>query len=151
MTHSVVIHALMVSWYPKRRTGNPTGDGMMDLDPCRSSCVDEVVEESHEASCMVKKPLGQMTHSVVICGLHGYWWFDGVLKPLEKSWLTCWIPLNLEDVLMCNPWCMVMKTWWMKNPWWRPWCPCKGHCLYDGMLKAPTHMWWHLDTLIYIW
>ena len=75
MTHSVVIHALMVSWYPRRRPNNPTCDGMMDLDPCRSSCVVEVVEEAHEASCMVKKPLehqnGQMTHSVVLCGLHG--------------------------------------------------------------------------------
>ena len=31
---------------------------------------------------MLKKPLkhqmGQMTHSVVICGLHGYRWLDGV-------------------------------------------------------------------------
>ena len=45
---------------------------MMDLDPCRSSCVFEVVEEAHEASCMVKKPLehkmGQITHwSFVVC------------------------------------------------------------------------------------
>ena len=48
---------------------------MMDLEPCRSYCVVVVVEEAYEASCMVKKPLehlmGQMTHSVVICGLHG--------------------------------------------------------------------------------
>ena len=81
MTHSVVIYALMGSWYPQRwsrdirRLGTPTGGSMMDLDPCRSSCVVEVVEEAHEASCMVNKPLehlmGQMTHSVVICGLHG--------------------------------------------------------------------------------
>ena len=75
MTHYMVIHALMVSWYPRRRPSNPTGDGMMGLDPCRSSCVVEVVEEAHEATCMVKKPLehlmGQMTHFVVICGLHG--------------------------------------------------------------------------------
>ena len=56
MTHSVVIHALMVSWYPKRRSGNPTGDVMMDLDPSRSPCVVEVVKESHEASCLMKKP-----------------------------------------------------------------------------------------------
>ena len=33
MTHYVVIHALMVAWYPRRRFGNPTGDVMMDLDP----------------------------------------------------------------------------------------------------------------------
>ena len=48
---------------------------------------------------------------------------------------------------------LLMKTWWMKNPWWRPWCPCKGHevhCLYDGMMKAPTHMWWHLDTCLHV-
>ena len=47
----VVIHALMVSWYPRRRFGNPIGDVMMDLDPWRSPCVFEVVEEAHEASC----------------------------------------------------------------------------------------------------
>ena len=46
MTHFVVIHAQMVSWYPKRRTGNPTGDVMMDLDPLRG----KVVEEAHDAS-----------------------------------------------------------------------------------------------------
>ena len=75
MTHYVVIYSLIWSWYPRRRLGNPTRGGMMDLDLCRSSCVVEVVEEACEASCMVKKPLehqmGQMTHSVVICGLHG--------------------------------------------------------------------------------
>ena len=27
--------------------------------------------------------MGQMTHSVVICGLHGYRWLDGVLELLE--------------------------------------------------------------------
>ena len=31
MTHSVAIHALMVSWYPRRRSSNPIGDVMMDL------------------------------------------------------------------------------------------------------------------------
>ena len=30
---------------------------MMNLDPWRSSCVIEVVEEAHEASCLMKKPL----------------------------------------------------------------------------------------------
>ena len=48
MTHSVVIHALMVSWYPKRRSGIPTGDVMMDLDPWRSLGVGEVVKEGLE-------------------------------------------------------------------------------------------------------
>ena len=57
MTHSMVIYALMGSWYPRRRLGNPTGGGMMDLGPWRSSYVVEVVEEVHEASCFMKKPL----------------------------------------------------------------------------------------------
>ena len=49
MTHSMVIHALMVSWYPGRRSRNPTGDVMMDLDPWRYLGVVEVVEEEYEA------------------------------------------------------------------------------------------------------
>ena len=48
MIHFAVIHAPMVSWYPRRRDDNPTGDVMMDLDPWRSPCV---VEEA------LKKPL----------------------------------------------------------------------------------------------
>ena len=55
MTHSVVIHALMVSWYPRIRFGNPTSDVMMDLDNWRSPCVVKVVEEAHEASYLMKK------------------------------------------------------------------------------------------------
>ena len=58
MTHSVVIHALIGSWY-SRRIGNRTGGSMMDLDPWRSSYVVEVVEEAHESSCMVKKSLNK--------------------------------------------------------------------------------------------
>ena len=57
MTDYVVIHALMMSWYPTRRFGNPTGGSMMDLDPWRSPCVVEVVEEAHEVSCLMKKLL----------------------------------------------------------------------------------------------
>ena len=57
MTHYVVIHALMVSWYLRIRFGNPKGDVMMDLDPWRSPCVVEVVEEAHGASCLMKNPL----------------------------------------------------------------------------------------------
>ena len=57
MTDYVVIHALMMSWYPRRRTNNPTSDVMLDLDPWRSPGVGEVVEEAHEASCFMKKPL----------------------------------------------------------------------------------------------
>ena len=56
MTHFVVIHALMVSWYPKRRSSNPTSDVMIDLDSWRSACVVEVVEEAYEAPCLMKKP-----------------------------------------------------------------------------------------------
>ena len=41
MTHYVVIHVLMMSWYP-------TGDVRMDLDPWRSLGVGEVVKEGLE-------------------------------------------------------------------------------------------------------
>ena len=57
MTHSVVIHAMMISWYPWRRPGNPTVGSMMDIDPWRSLGVVEVVVEAQEASVMVKKSL----------------------------------------------------------------------------------------------
>ena len=33
LAHSMGIHALMVSWYPSRRSGNPTDYVMIDLDP----------------------------------------------------------------------------------------------------------------------
>ena len=46
MAHSVVIYALMVSWYPRRRFGNPIGDVMMDLDPWRFPCMVKVFEEA---------------------------------------------------------------------------------------------------------
>ena len=64
MTHSMVIHALTGSWYPRISSSNPTGDVLMDLDPWRSSCVVKMVEEAHEASCMVKKSL--VMHVMVI-------------------------------------------------------------------------------------
>ena len=57
ITHYVVIHALMMSWYPRRRPSNPTGDVMMDLDPWRYLGVVEVVEEGHEAYFLMTKPL----------------------------------------------------------------------------------------------
>ena len=57
MTHYVVIHALMVSWYPKRRSSNPTSDVMIDLDSWRSACVVEVVEEAYESPFLMKIPL----------------------------------------------------------------------------------------------
>ena len=55
MTHCMVIHALMVSWHPKRRSGNPTGDVIMDLDPWMSPGVGEVIEEAYEAPCLMNK------------------------------------------------------------------------------------------------
>ena len=57
MTHSVVIHALMVSWCPRRRFGNPTSNFMMDLESWGSPSVVEVVEETHEDPCLMKKLL----------------------------------------------------------------------------------------------
>ena len=57
MNHSVVIHALMVSWYLVRRIGNPIGDVMMDINPWRYPRVVEVVEESYESPFLMKKPL----------------------------------------------------------------------------------------------
>ena len=56
MTHSVVIHAMMMSWYPKIMPSNPTGDVTMDLDPWRSPGVVEVVEESYEAPFLMNNP-----------------------------------------------------------------------------------------------
>ena len=56
MTHYVVIHTLLVSWYHRRRFGNPTGDVMMDLDPWRSPGEGEVIEEAYEAPCLMKNP-----------------------------------------------------------------------------------------------
>ena len=50
MTHFVVIHALMMSWYP-------TCDVMMDLVSWGSPGVVEVVEETHEDPCLMKKLL----------------------------------------------------------------------------------------------
>ena len=52
-------HALMMSWYPKRRLSDPRGDVMMDIDSWRSPGVGEVVEEAHEASCLMKKLLNK--------------------------------------------------------------------------------------------
>ena len=49
MTHFVVIHALLVSWYHKRRPDNPIGDVMMDLNYWRSPGVVDMVEEAQEA------------------------------------------------------------------------------------------------------
>ena len=87
MTHSVVIHALMVLWYLRRRHSNPTCDFMMDLDSWRSPGMVEAVEEACEAPCLMKK-------------LHK--------SPLTHTW--CFIgPCTLEDddVVIID----LMKTW----------------------------------------
>ena len=56
MTHYVVIYALIVSWYPRRRPIHPTCDVMMDIDTWRSPGVGEVIEEAYEAPCLMKNP-----------------------------------------------------------------------------------------------
>ena len=43
MTHSVVIYALMVSWYPRRRPIYPTSDGTMDFGPWRPHGVEPLM------------------------------------------------------------------------------------------------------------
>ena len=50
MTYSMGIHALMVSWYPRRRPSNPTSDVTMDLCPWRPHGVVEVDEEALKKS-----------------------------------------------------------------------------------------------------
>ena len=55
MTHYVVIHALMVSWYLRRRPNNPTGDVMMDIDPWKSYGMVEAIQGAHESPWHVKE------------------------------------------------------------------------------------------------
>ena len=55
MTLLVVICVYLRSWSTRRRSSNPTGDVMMDLDPWRSPGVVEVVKESYEAPWHVKE------------------------------------------------------------------------------------------------
>ena len=50
----MVIHALMVLWYPWRRSTNPTFDVMVDLDPWRSPGVVEVAKEAYETPHLMK-------------------------------------------------------------------------------------------------
>ena len=56
MTHYVVIHALMVSWYLRRRPSNPIDDVMMDIHPWKYHGMVEVVEESYESPFLMNKP-----------------------------------------------------------------------------------------------
>ena len=57
MTHFVVIHSLMVSWYPRRRLSYPTSDIMLDIDLWGSPSVFEVVKEEYESPCLMKNPM----------------------------------------------------------------------------------------------
>ena len=87
MTQYVVIHAMIVSWYPGRLSRNPTCDLMVDIYPWRSPSVVEVVEEVHEDPSLIKKlHRSPLTHT---------WCFDG--------------PCTLEDddVVILD----LMKTW----------------------------------------
>ena len=80
MTHSVVIHALMVSWYHMKRSSNPIGDVIMDLDPWRSPGVVDMVEEAQEA-------LGPKFDSLmVLVSLKVMMWSLMTLMPLVWSW-----------------------------------------------------------------
>ena len=89
MTHSVVIHALIVSWYPKRRPSYLIGNIMLDLGPQCSIGVVKVVKEAHEASCVIKKALKKPFDP------HTRWfncleemkmmWEFGVLEPLGMA------------------------------------------------------------------
>ena len=55
MTHSMVIHSMIVSWYTMIRPSKPTVDVMMDLDPWRSPGMVKVVKEAYESPCLMKK------------------------------------------------------------------------------------------------
>ena len=47
MTHSVVIHAMMMSWVPERRSGKPTCDFLIYIDHRGPLCMAKVVGEAH--------------------------------------------------------------------------------------------------------
>ena len=89
MTHSIGIHALMMSWYPRRRPSNPTGDVTMDLGPQWSIGVVKVVKETHDASCMIKKalkkPLDPHTRWFNCLEEMKMMWEFGVLEPLGMA------------------------------------------------------------------
>ena len=80
MTHYVVIHAMMVSGYPRRRSSNPRGDVMMDLDPWRSPSVVEVVEEAY-GPFLAEEALGPTFDGLMV--LKGD---DMVINDLMKTW-----------------------------------------------------------------
>ena len=73
MTHSVVIRAMMMLWYPERRPSIPIEDILTLGGPLVWF---KWLKKTMNPLGMINKPLehqmDQMTHSVVICGLHGY-------------------------------------------------------------------------------
>ena len=85
MTHSVVIHDLMVSWYPKRRPSNATGDVLTIggplvwlrwlKKPMKPSCLDHNV--------LVPLPPKGMHDGAFLC----WWW----------PWNPCWVMELLHD------------------------------------------------------
>ena len=78
MTHSMVIYALMVSWYPRGRPNNPTGDVMMDLDPWRSLGVveedrslEEVLGPTLSGLMTLQPLLGSWSSYMMLVTLYG--------------------------------------------------------------------------------
>ena len=73
MIHYVVIYALIGSCYSRTRLGNHTRGGMMDLDPQRSTCMVQVVEETFEE--VLGPTLGEL---VVLIPLKEMMWSWGL-------------------------------------------------------------------------
>ena len=94
MIHSVVIHALMVSWYPRRRPSNPIGDILTPgglLVWLR----------------LIKKPWrSPSTHT---------WWINGpcILEDGLYPYFGFWW---LDDGVLGHTWHGVGILWW--SPWW---------------------------------
>ena len=87
MTHYVVIHALMKSRYPRRRTSNPKVDFMMDIDPLKSLGMVEVVEQTDEGPWHVKEVWYFMKKTWRNPWTHTWWCND--LATLVGSWSSC--------------------------------------------------------------
>ena len=74
MTHFVVIHALMVSWYPRRRPSYPTSDITMDLGPWMlPSVVDEVLGPTLSGLMTLQPLLGSWGSCMMMMTLYGLW------------------------------------------------------------------------------
>ena len=89
MTHYVVIHALIVSWYPRRRPSYLTGNIMLDIGPQWSIGVVKVVKEAHDSSYVIKKslkkPLDPHTRWFNCLEEMKMMWEFGVLEPLGMA------------------------------------------------------------------